>query len=77
MQRHPDCLLDELLLACEEFPWQEVLLGVHRLSEEGKVQLTPISYGSCTVRLVEYQNPGTFRERSTALRGDNKLVPGH
>ncbi len=54
MKRYPDCLLDELVLACEGFPWQEVLLGVHRLSEEGKVQLTPVSYGSCTVRLLRH-----------------------
>ena len=52
MRRIPDCSLDDLVLNCQDFPLQAVLIEVSRLSRVGQLQLTLVSMGSFTVQLL-------------------------
>jgi hypothetical protein len=47
----PGCLLEEVVLACPVLTWNQVFLGVDRLSREGKVVLTKKGPGGYAVRL--------------------------
>jgi hypothetical protein len=49
--RRPGCLLDELVLACPDFTWNQVFVEVDRLSRRGEVILTMRSPGVYTVHL--------------------------
>lgn len=52
MRRIPDCSLDDLVLNCQDFPLQAVLIEVSRLSRVGQLQLTLVSTGSFTVQML-------------------------
>jgi hypothetical protein len=53
VSRFHDCLLDEVVLACPDLTWNQVFLGVDRLSREGKVVLTKKGPGGYAVRLPD------------------------
>ena len=69
MRRTPECRLDDLVLTCGDFSWQEILLEVNHLSQEGRLQLTLISARAFTVRLVERESPAMACEGSRPVRG--------
>ena len=49
--RHPDCLLEELVLDCPELTWNQVFLEVDRMSRTGQVRVTSMGEGTYTVTL--------------------------
>lgn len=48
----PSCLLEELLVACPDLTWNQVFLGIDRLSRTGQVRLTLEGAGIYRVRLI-------------------------
>ena len=71
MRRIPDCPLDDLVLNCQDFSWQAVLIEVSRLSREGQLQLTLVSTGSFTVQLLS-TNCRPRLVRGLLTRGETK-----
>lgn len=55
--RVPSCLLEELLVACSDLTWNQVFLGIDRLSRTGQVRLTLESAGIYRVRLINKAIP--------------------
>ncbi len=51
--RAPGCLIEELVLACDDFTWNQVFVEVDRLSRRGDVILTMRGPGLYTVNLPE------------------------
>jgi hypothetical protein len=49
----PDCRLDDLVMNCRDFTWQEVFLEINRLYRAGELELTFQGLGACTMRLAE------------------------
>lgn len=57
MRHTPECRLDDLVMNCQDFSWQAVLIEVNRLSREGRLNLTLISTRAFAVRLIERESP--------------------
>jgi hypothetical protein len=71
MRRTPDSRLDDLVLNCQDFSWQAVLIEVSRLSREGQLQLTLVSTGSFSVQLLS-ANCRPRLVRGLLTRGETK-----
>ena len=63
----PDCRLDDLVLNCQDFTWQEVFLEVNRLNRIGQLELTSRGLGAFTIRVAERELAGRHIE-SNCLR---------
>jgi hypothetical protein len=77
MRSMPECRLDDLALTCREYPWQAIFIEVNHLSREGRLRLTIVGTGACTVRLVARALPGKAYEgplltREKTMKKDNE-----
>ena len=66
----PDCRLDDLVLNCQDFTWQEVFLEVTRLNRAGQLLLTSNGVGAFTMRVAVRKSPvGTSSPPTASVRG--------
>jgi hypothetical protein len=64
----PDCRLDDLVMNCRDFTWQEVFLEINRLCRAGELHLTFQGLGACTMRLAERGSPVKTFEDSGSIK---------
>lgn len=50
MHRSPDCRLDELAMACQDYPRQALFIEMNRLSQEGRLRLVARHCRSSSMR---------------------------
>lgn len=68
----PSCLLEELLVACPDLTWNQVFLGIDRLSRTGQVRLTLEGAGIYRVRLINKTIPEARDAEAEGARWSQK-----
>lgn len=55
IEHYPGCGLDELVMFCPDYTWNQIFLEVDRLSRSGHLQLVQIGRGRYAVSAVIHQ----------------------
>lgn len=64
---HPGCGLDELVMLCPDYTWNQIFLEVDRLSRSGHLQLVQIGRGRYAVAVLTHARSCAPRSREAPL----------